>query len=423
MGDFERVFGAGADVDAIISSFDRDHDYEWHEESDADTDLNSGRELPRAKTAFDLTGQTWRPALTPYCRLEDIDLSKIYLAAKDTLAAIEADPDCDAFVISYGELDKVAKLHAHLCCGLAKIGTSLDHFEAFIGMVVRGSDIDMVFARDTGSNAGYVSPTLSTHIIALPCDVQLLRCGGLQLDGPLWNLMNIGGDYHPGSDSFCVFANTEQGRDVLEVSRSLLNADAGIIHVSDWVKHNRFDSNLSAGKMDPFFGVGFDAVADFVERREQEARTWSDAAEDELRSRVRLLISFLTPPGATATVTLNPNIYGSALSCQISDNCTSKSATVSDTAQTSQADTQELINHILRCFPLSGFRGKARPFPLIKEASFSAYERHRGIGPLLDFLNEIGVDTSAAADALDSGDQRRLIQIISPEIHENMIPF
>jgi hypothetical protein len=62
MGDFERTFGAGADVDAIIDGFSAAAARESEREEEV---LESGRDLPRARSFFELTGQHWHPARIP----------------------------------------------------------------------------------------------------------------------------------------------------------------------------------------------------------------------------------------------------------------------------------------------------------------------------------------------------------------------
>ncbi|WP_028710227.1 hypothetical protein [Paracoccus pantotrophus] len=423
MGDFERIFGAGADIDAIIASFGPGDDYYDHI-NDTEPVRHRTWDLPQARTSYDTFGEVWRPASTPYDRISDRDLADMDIAAKETLAAIKADPMFDPMDIMYGEPDAgVGAFLSHLRLGLSKVGaTSLDRFEAFVGMVVRGSEIEIVFARDSGPEAGYVSPTLTSHILAFPNDTYILRISGLELEGPLWNLGKVGGDYSPGTDSYEAFASPGPGREVLEVSRALLNPEKEIIDATDWVKHTR-ERNANA-EADHYPYPGFDTVAHYVASKEPRSRTWSDTAEDELKQRVGRIISALIYPGETVTVRINPTPSGSSLSCQVDNERT-------DVWRKDGKDVigflsaRDLIDQILSLLPLPGFRGKSPGYELLEITCHSPQDRIRGAGYLLDFLNEAGIDTSAAADAILAEDRFRLYQIISPEVEaeKDCIPF
>ena len=413
MGDFERIFGAGADIDAIISSFGPDDDYDDHTH-DRKPIRHRDWELPQARTSYDIFGEVWRPAATPYDRISDRDLADMDVASRETLAAIRADPMCDPMDIMHGETDAgVGAFLSHLRHGLSKVGAaSLDRFEAFVGMVVRGSEIEIVFARDSGPKAGYVSPTLTSHILAFPNDTYILRISGLELEGPLWNLGNVRGDYFPGTDSYEAFASPGPDRKVLEVSRALLNPEKGVIDATDWVKKTR-ERNAKAEE-DKYPYPGFNTVAHYVSNQEPRSRTWSDTAEAELKKRVGRIISALIYPGETITVRINPSPSGSKLSCRIHEER-------SDVWRDGAIDifgvlsAHNLIDQILSFLPLSGFRGKSPDYELLAITCHSPQDRIREAGYLLDLLSEAGVDTSAAADAMIADDRYRLYQVLSPE--------
>ena len=397
MGDFERTFGAGADAGAIIDF------YSLTDNEDEDTGeeiLASGKVLPRAKSFFDLTGQVWYPGSDARARIAPEQLAEI-----DRLASSTAEAFCKEGAIFHRDWNEIAELFlAHIQPTLECLSPSLDAYETFLSAVVRQVCVPIVFARDTGPQAGYVSPTLSTHVLAFPEEVYLARFGGLSFGGPYSDFKSFGGFAVLEIDSFRGFAKEGQGREVLEISPELHDQVVPIRDVRDWVEAEKGSSGGSAHN-------SFETLARRAKGQCIRCRIWSDADEDTLCAKVRGIIAGILPPSASARVTLNLHESEGRLSANVFRMQVSADEDL----------LHDLVEVLMERLNLAVFRGAAPSITILEDTSFSLREREAGKAVLLDFINSIGADVSAAADALEREDYKCLYEILSPDAFDSAL--
>lgn len=190
---------------------------------------------------------------------------------------------------------------------IARFDASLDAFVAFLSTVVAEAFVPIVFARDVGPTAGYVSRTLSAHVLAFPEEVYLARFGTMAIQGPFSDYRGGGTTFAPErfEDPYCAFANEGLGREVLAVSGQLLDRHGPVRGHRDWV-------SAEVGRTG--FFTGYASVAQHASGRVKPCRSWSDAAEDALRRRVRRTIAGLVPEGVGAEVLLRSSAFEPGLS-------------------------------------------------------------------------------------------------------------
>lgn len=392
MGDFEDIFGPSGDVEY------------WDGAGPSTVDvLERGSELDQAKTFFDITGQVWHPSHVLHQRLSIAELIEIDALAKEAHAAFKADW---RYSINISEAFADAFL-GHVAPCLERLRPSLDVFESFIAKVVRQCSYPAVFARDTGPQAGYVSRSLSSHIIALPDAYCIVRLGDLSLD----IVRPRNHDMVSYENSHCWFAAEEPHRKVLEISRALLCPEEGISDVPDWVRVCQ-----AKGWSIPSDDT-YDAVALYAAKTERRkwggGRNWSAAAEAALRTRVVSLIGALLTPGSSATVYLRPDWSGSSLDCELELPREWSRAREKEIAR--DFNMRAVTKAALDLIDFSSFRANvgACKIRLLDNMEFPGHQQLDGRTLLFDLLDETGRDSRAAADALERQDYECLHRIIT----------
>lgn len=373
----------------------------WLGEDDKDQEeyelLNSGTDLPRAPTFFDLTGQTWRPTSSPRLRIPPRELAKIDALATQVAAEFNAveqgGVDAMEIIGSFSDITSSA---------LASMRPSIDVLEVFFTEAVRKAEYPIVFARDVGADAGYVSRSLSSHILAFPEQIYMARLGGLDFTAPFSNFESMGGWGQVALDSYLAFANEEPGREVLEISSSLRMGSNPVRDTREWVALNRTPTTEEEARY-----RGFNVIAGRAGNSQGRCRSWDDATEDALRLRIRGLAASLAPEGAKVFVTLDPGASKSSLHCG---------------AFGSAGAWSDPRARILECLfdmiDLSGFRAISPSIQLINDGPFSGQERIAGIGVLYALCDEAGLDTGAVSEAMRRKDFNWMLRIVSSEDDE-----
>ncbi len=408
MGDFERTFGAGADADAIIRGFSAQEEWEFDDDDYREPEiLQDGKGLPKAKSFFDLTGQIWHPAEDPRARIGRERLKQIDQLAREAVMSFNEIYHEEANFGKEGDYPpkEVMFLEA-VRSGLDKTASCLDEFEVFFCNVVRDVDVPLLFVRDAGPNAGYVSPTLSTHVFVFEGDRFLARFGGFDLDGPFGASLFVSGSRSgEATSSFCAFSQEGPGRKALAMSAGLRGDLSPERAMKEWIEESQ-----------PFVGIeegianGYDVIAQAAHEREPRTRIWTDRAEDALRRRVRSL-GVLLPEGETLSVSLHtdepqPSLTG-ALSLKTM------------TSGTRDEPLSDILSNLLSRIDVSAFRGAAPEIKLLDDITFSAHQRLSALPDFLDLMDELGLDRSAIAKALSEKNVSGILEAVSAEKYDH----
>jgi hypothetical protein len=134
---------------------------------------------------------------------------------------------------------------------------------------------------------------------------------------------------------------------------------------------------------------------------------WSDAAEDFLRARIRGIVASVIPEQARITVMLNPSVFSPWLDCSLHWQ-----------EEAHNDPRNELIVHLIDAVDVSNFRGVSPPILILDHEAFSPQERMTGVEVLFGFLENLGVDMSAAADAFSRSDFLTLLRILSRDAND-----
>lgn len=389
MGDWEDMFGMDAGETGHFA---------WQSCNDVDPEsledfLKNGSDLRRAPTLFDLTGQVWHASESPRPKFSYEELNKIHRIARE--AADNFSTDALPNVEDWGEAAAIFLVHAQRAMDL--VGPSLDAIETCLISIVEQVDYcDLVLARDTSHDNGHVSRTLSSHIIAFPEEQYIARLGDLTLRGPYctfpgWRHCDI------VVDSFCGLANEKPECKVLAVSNSLLDENIPLRSASEWALVNQGDSSWWSNGYRNLYS----AAAKYAARLNGQCRTWTDTAESTLRTRVYEILCALLPDSERVYITLDTNPHGSRL--YMNEHFGDIHGTLAI-----------LITYIFQKIDLSNFRANSRDILLIDSVIPSQQSRQSGIAHLIELFDGVGVDASAAREALRSYDHRALLLVIEP---------
>lgn len=296
MGDFEDVFGAGANSEAIIDNIDRmnarEEDEDW-------SVYSSGQSIPRALSFYELTG-TFDSLPTD---VFETHRQKRKVFEKEAQMLAEA-LDGAWGLVHDGEWYYAEEFSRLLIPVTDRCCKTLAELGAFLIMVTCSLSDDAVLIRDSSEHNGMLGPGLSTYAIMLPQRFYLASFGKPDMRGPFWFMGNDDdGEHFDGLE----LADGLPGQQVLAVSKGVSGNS-----YPDWdsvIANYRRDANawVAAHRQLSHVGGGtpFDHVARHARQSEGEIlRTWSDRQEQNLRLLIQQLAAAILPVQANYEINL-----------------------------------------------------------------------------------------------------------------------
>lgn len=403
MGDFQDVFGAGADADSIIDGISRAEMRYQREENE----LENCKHPKVAASFFDLTGQTWQPAADPLAWIRPDDEERIEKLAQEALdwldgSGSEPTEYDTGFSLACDEASILLDAIQDALQGDLK---TLHEVEHYLTLVIQSYQSPAVLVRMTGIEAGYAGQNLTTHAIVLSYGVFIGRFADLTWRGPLPNAKDSYDGY--GQDAYRSLALMPPGGTILAISAPLTDPKQGIIDPQSWIA---VEQAVTSHQSESRRTVWDDLLreAGNYERQGRVLRSWTDGELHHLTRHLRSLIAPLIDETLDGEISLCAGLSGTS---SLKLDCSSMSRPRDD-----------LIERLLTFVDVRHFVMSTRFFANYEITLLKylyerpiMHERLEGKEALLALLSAKGFDRSAVSSYLEDGDYNSLARLLDPK--------
>jgi hypothetical protein len=403
MGDFEDVFGAGANAETIISNFDRIND----EEDEYCFPYPSGQNIPRALSFYEITGTLVSPRTNAFETLDWHKREFLETEAKMLVDAVANVDYNDWPLDDYAEqVSDVLVSATNRCC------ETVAELEAFLIKVTCSLYGNAVLVRDTSGHNGMLGLGLSTYAILLGEGFYVASCGAKpKMTGPFWF---TDGEWQRNMFGSISPAKGLPGQEVLAVSKGELMEESslGSVDTQQLVAAQRKSSRRVG---DPFSFIAWHARREEREMLETlkavdldrwgALRAWSDRQEQNLCRLIHQLGAAILPLQARYEIRLDASETHAQISAFNHD------ARVSEPRASA-------FKVVLKLIDLSSFRGgtfRSHGFSItLLDGEFdtkSIDEVLAGREVLLDLVEDNRLDRAAVEAAIVREDWEQLVAI------------